>query len=125
MSEQTLKNLELCTAGYAAIQFLGLNGVHVYAMGMHATSGYQAFFEPDCKADPPEFTLWHIAPTGPVLGVLTPFIVSIGCGTREKIEAVIVRDARGEHEIPVQHVPWCKGEIIIPAEWINEPEEEG
>src|ERR1051325_10657813 len=65
MAERKPANIGLCSANYRAQQVPG--AVIIIAEGWHPTSGYQEFFEKS-KIDvfPPEFTLWHVLPSGMV-----------------------------------------------------------
>ncbi|MGH9512513.1 MAG: hypothetical protein ACRD2U_10305 [Terriglobales bacterium] len=68
---------ELCSAEYTATLVPGLDGpehIYITAQGMHPTSGYKIIFrtEPE-DVYPPEFSLWHIRPTGFVSQMVTPF----------------------------------------------------
>lgn len=101
---KTPASVALCAASYRAQQVPG--AVLIFADGMHPTSGYQAFFEQSpLDVFPPEFILWHIAPSGIVLEVLTPFTVYTSFKTTGKIERVAVHDANGRHEVEVEQVP--------------------
>jgi hypothetical protein len=68
---------ELCSAQYTAtivpVPDAG-DEVFIQASGVHPTSGYEVFFQKSLiDVYPPEFSLWHIKPSGPVLDVITPF----------------------------------------------------
>jgi len=92
--------LELCVAAYQAHQ-IGRTVV-IVATGAHPTSGYDAFFEQSpIDIFPPEFTLWHRAPTGPVLDVITPFSVSTHFAASEPVKKIIVHDSTGSHDVDV------------------------
>jgi hypothetical protein len=97
-------SVALCSASYRAQQVPG--AVLIFADGMHPTSGYQAFFEQSpIDVFPPEFILWHVAPSGIVLQVLTPFTVYTSFKTTGQVERVAVHDANGRHEVGVEQVP--------------------
>jgi len=88
---------------YRAAQVLG--GVIIIAEGEHPTSGYETFFtESPLDVFPPQFILNHKQPDGIVLQVVTPFNVNTSFKTEETIEAVVVHDAQGEHQIEVEQV---------------------
>ena len=97
-------SVALCSAEYRAQQVPG--AVLIFADGIHATSGYQVFFEQlPIEIFPPEFSLWHVAPSGIVLEVLTPFTTYTSFKSSGKIERVVVHDADGRHEVEVEQVP--------------------
>ena len=97
-------NVSLCSASYSAEQVPGV--VLIHAHGFHPTSGYQVFFEQSMLTIfPPEFLLWHIKPSGPVLEVITPFSVSTSFRADKPVEAVVVHDADGKHRVEVEQVP--------------------
>jgi len=97
-------NVELCVATYRAEQIPG--AVVIHAQGIHRTSGYQVFFDQaPITVFPPEFSLWHVKPAGIVLEVITPFAAHTTFRATQKVEKVIVHDAAGRHEVPVEQVP--------------------
>jgi len=104
MSERIPKNVALCSATYSAQQVPG--SVIIVATGYHLTSGFQVFFEKS-KIDvfPPEFTLWHVAPSGLVAQMVTPFSTYTSFSAHEAIERVIIHDEQGRHEIHITPVP--------------------
>lgn len=104
MANQQPSNVELCAAYYRAQQVPG--AVFIFAEGFHPTSGYHVFFEQSpIDIFPPEFILWHVKPSGIVLQVITPFFVYTSFNAPSKIDAVVVHDANGRHEVPVEQVP--------------------
>jgi hypothetical protein len=73
---------------------------------VHPTSGYVVFFEKSpIDVFPPEFSVWHVKPSGIVLEVLTPFNIYTSFKTTGKVERVVVHDADGRHEVEVEQVP--------------------
>ena len=68
---------ELCSAEYSATLVPVPDGtpkVFITAQGVHATSGYEVMFHASpLDVFPPQFSLWHLRPSGPVTDVLTPF----------------------------------------------------
>ena len=93
-------NLSLCAGSYTATRIA--QTVIVTATGVHATSGFAVFLEQTpIDVFPPEFALWHKAPTGPVLDVITPFSVSAHFATTDSVKAVVVHDADGAHTVRV------------------------
>jgi hypothetical protein len=104
MNSNQPTSVELCAASYRAQQVPG--AVLIFAEGIHPTSGYQVFFEQSLiDIFPPQFILWHVKPSGIVLDVLTPFFVYTSFKATDKIDAVIVHDANGKHEVKVEQVP--------------------
>ena len=98
------ENVSLCLASYNAEQVPGV--VLIHAHGFHPTSGYHVFFElSPLDIFPPQFLLWHIKPSGPVLDVITPFSVSTSFLASEPIKTVVVYDADGKHTVKVEQVP--------------------
>jgi hypothetical protein len=93
-------NVSLCAGSYTATRIA--QTVVVSATGVHATSGFAVFLEQTpIDIFPPEFALWHKAPTGPVLDVITPFSVSAHFATTDSVKAVVVHDADGAHTVRV------------------------
>jgi hypothetical protein len=104
MTAKIPQNVEPCAAAYRAQQVPG--AVLIFADGIHPTSGYVTFFEQSpLDIFPPEFLLWHVRPTGFVLEVLTPFTEHTMFKAAEEIKTVVVHDANGRHEVPVEQVP--------------------
>jgi len=54
---------------------------------------------------PPQFSLWHVPPAGIVLDVITPFAEYTSFKAKDEIDAVVVYDANGKHEVKVEQVP--------------------
>ena len=104
MSMSMPKTVGLCAASYRAEQVPG--AVLIFAHGIHSTSGYVVFFEQSpIDVFPPEFSLWHVKPSGVVLDVITPFTEYTSFIAKEKIDTVVVHDVNGKHEVPVEQVP--------------------
>jgi hypothetical protein len=98
------KTVRPCAASYRAEQVPG--AVLIFAEGAHATSGYVVFFEKSpLEIFPPQFSLWHVEPSGMVLEVITPFSKYTSFATKTKIDTVVVYDANGKHEVEVEQVP--------------------
>lgn len=101
------KPIALCSGRYYAEQIPG--AVLIHAHGYHNTSGYKVFFEKSPLAIfPPQYTLWHIKPSGPVLEVITPFSVSTSFNAAERVASVVINDADGKHSVLVEQVPDLK-----------------
>jgi hypothetical protein len=100
--------LEPCLADYTALLVPIPDAparVYVTAQGIHPTTGYEVRFQRSpLDVYPPEFSLWHIKPTGPVLEVLTPFTSFISFELHGEIRNVIVHDAKGRHEVPLRRL---------------------
>lgn len=98
----------LCRAKYWAIwckdPMTDEGVVIVVAWGTHLTSGYQVFFD---GRHFPEITFSHIAPTGHVFRVITPFAVWDRFEVPEPDRSITVYDADGEHTIPVEPMEEC------------------
>ncbi|HYR74671.1 MAG TPA: hypothetical protein VEM96_02405 [Pyrinomonadaceae bacterium] len=104
MNSNTPKTVAPCAASYRAEQVPG--AVLIFAHGVHATSGYVVFFEKSpIDVFPPEFSLWHVTPSGIVLDVITPFTEYTSFKTKEKVDKVTIYDANGKHEVEVEQVP--------------------
>jgi hypothetical protein len=94
-------NVGLCSGDYQAKQ-VG-NTVVLRAEGVHFTTGWQVFFEQSpITIFPPEYSLWHVEPTGLVIQVLTPFSLLIEFESAESVDHVVVYDADGRHEVSVE-----------------------
>ena len=90
----------LCSAVYRADQVPG--AVIITAQGFHNTSGYKVFFiKSPIDIFPPQFSLWHIGPTGVVLQVITAFSESVQFKTTTNVKSVTIVDADGRYEVPV------------------------
>ncbi len=92
---------ELCRGTYNVEQVPGQ--VIVHATGVHPTTGYKVYFEP--YKMPNAFALIHERPEGFVGEMVTPFAVSISYFARDKVKSVLVVDADGRHNVPVEQVP--------------------
>jgi hypothetical protein len=101
---KTAKSVGLCSGTYIAEQVPGT--VLIHAHGFHLTSGYRVFFEKSpLTISPPQYTLWHVEPSGPVLEVITPFSVSTSFTATEEVATVIIHDANGKNTVPVEQAP--------------------
>lgn len=90
----------LCSAVYRADQVPG--AVIITAQGFHNTSGYKVFFRKSpIDIFPPQFSLWHIGPTGVVLQVITAFSESVQFKSATSVKSVTIVDAHGPHDVPV------------------------
>lgn len=77
--------------------------VIIQATGETPTPGYTVRLEQSMlDVFPPEFVLVWTPPGGLVADVLTPFSVSASFSADDAIEAVTVRDADGDHRVPVE-----------------------
>lgn len=94
---------ELCHGEFRAEQ--KGKTVTIVAKGTHPTGGYKTFFEqsPE-KILPPQFVLTHIKPTGIVTQAFVPFEKKASFISSDIIKIVIVRDAKGEHEVSVKQI---------------------
>ncbi len=104
MAESALPNPQLCAATYRAEQIPGR--VVITASGYHNTTGYDVFLR--CSAlsvFPPLFSLWHVASSGIVTDVVTPFTQSVSFLTCEPVEEVTIGDAYGSHTVKVSQAP--------------------
>jgi len=100
-SPQTKK--QLCSGTYRAQQVPG--AVIIFADGWHPTSGFRTYLEESpIRIYPPQFSLLHEAPTGPVLTVMTPFTVWAMFSAHEPVAEVIVHDSTGKHTVKVEQV---------------------
>jgi hypothetical protein len=103
-----LRPPELCSAQYTAtlvpVPDSG-DEVIIQASGMHPTSGYAVFFQKS-RIDiyPPEFSLWHVKPSGPTSDVISPFSKFTGFKASGRVKTVTVFDANGRHDISVQKI---------------------
>lgn len=96
---------ELCAAEYTATRVPpvldGPAKVFITAQGAHPTSGYRVMFhQSPTDVYPPEFSLWHIRPSGIVLEVLTPFTELVVFDETNRVESVVIVDATGRHQVP-------------------------
>jgi hypothetical protein len=100
----TPKTVRPCAASYRAQQVPG--AVLIFADGIHSTSGYVVFFEKlPIDIFPPQFSLWHVPPSGMVLEVVTPFSEYTSFPAKEQIDVVVIYDANGKYEVAVEQVP--------------------
>lgn len=94
-------NVGLCSGDYQAKQ-VG-NTIVLRAEGLHFTTGWQVFFEQSpITIFPPEYSFWHVEPTGLVTQVLTPFSVLAAFESVKPVDHVVVYDADGRHEVSVE-----------------------
>lgn len=107
---------ELCAAKYSATSVQipdGGDEVFIQASGVHPTSGYEVFFQKSpLDVYPPEFSLWHVKPSGPALDVITPFSRFTGFKTEGPVKQVTITDANGRHTLTVQKL----GTTIVACE---------
>jgi subtilisin family serine protease len=92
---------ELAAASYSAQQ-VG-DTVTVTATGQNRTGGFkvQLAREP-VKIFPPKFVLYQKRPEGMATQAITPFTVCVTFKATQKVDAVTVRDSKGEHRVPVE-----------------------
>jgi subtilisin family serine protease len=92
---------ELATATYTARQ--DGDSVTVTATGQNRTGGFktQLAREP-VKSFPPKLALYQKRPAGMATQAITPFTVCATFKATQKIDAVTVRDSKGEHHVPVE-----------------------
>lgn len=102
----TAAQTALCAAQYSAtiVQIPdGGDEVFIQASGVHPTSGYEVFFQKSpLDVYPPEFSLWHVKPSGPALDVITPFSKFTGFRAGGVVKQVTISDAKGRHTVAVQ-----------------------
>jgi hypothetical protein len=100
--------LEPCIADYTATLIPIPDAparVYITAQGVHPTTGYEVqFHRSPIDVYPPEFSLWHLKPTGPVLEALTPFTSFISFELAGAVDHVAIHDAAGRHEVPLRHL---------------------
>jgi uncharacterized surface protein with fasciclin (FAS1) repeats len=88
---------------YKAFQFRG--AVIVSASGVHPTSGFKTYLQQlPIDIYPPQFVLMHVAPSGIVSQVITPFRVSASFPAFDKVASVTVHDATGPRVVPVVQI---------------------
>jgi hypothetical protein len=97
---------ELCSAEYSATVVPVPDGnpkIFVTAQGVHPTSGYEVSFHTGpMDVYPPQFSLWHLKTSGPVLDVLTPFTKFTAFDVKGEVKSVVVVDATGSHKVTVK-----------------------
>ena len=97
---------ELCSAEYSATLVPVPDGtpkIFVTAQGVHPTSGYEVMFHTSpIDVFPPQFSLWHLKPSGPVLEVLTPFTKFTAFDSKQTVKSVEIIDASGRHKVDVR-----------------------
>ena len=112
----TAAQAELCAAQYSATIVQVPDGgdeVFIQATGVHPTSGYEVFFQKSpLDVYPPEFSLWHVKPSGPALDVITPFSKFTGFKVEGPVKQVTITDANGRHRVTVQKI----GTTIVACE---------
>jgi hypothetical protein len=99
---------ELCSGEYSATVVAIPDGgeeVFVEAEGVHSTGGYEVFFQKSpLDVYPPQFSLWHLKPSGPSTDVLTPFTEITTFQKTGEVREVIVVDKAGRHPVKVQRI---------------------
>jgi hypothetical protein len=77
--------------------------VTITATGQNRTGGFkvQLAREP-MKIFPPKFALYHKRPEGMATQAITPFTVCVTFKATRNVGAVMVRDSKGEHRVPVE-----------------------
>ena len=92
---------ELVAASYSARQEGDL--VTVTATGQNRTGGFkvQLAREP-VKIFPPKFALYQKRPNGMATQAITPFTVCVSFKAAQKLDAISVRDSKGEHRVSVE-----------------------
>jgi hypothetical protein len=99
---------ELCSAEYSATIVPVPDGgeeVFIEASGVHSTGGYEVFFQKSpLDVYPPQFSLWHIKPSGPSTDVLTPFTEITTFKKAGDVTEVIVVDKTDRHKVKVQRI---------------------
>jgi len=97
---------ELCSAEYSTTKVPvpdGIPKVFITAQGVHPTSGYEVMFhQSPMDVFPPQFSLWHLKPTGPVTDVLTPFTKFTVFDAKQEVKTVEIVDAAGRHKVDVK-----------------------
>ena len=80
--------------------------IYLIASGNHGTLGYKTFFEQALiDVFPPQFILKHISPSVIVPQVITPFVAVTEFLAKEQIEEIVVHDAQGSSNVPVDQTP--------------------
>lgn len=99
---------ELCSAEYSATLVPvpdGMSLISIFAQGSHPTSGYEVIFHKSpLEVYPPEFSLWHLKPTGQSQDVVTPFAKVTSFEAHGMVTRVRITDAAGVHEVPITGV---------------------
>ena len=93
---------ELAPRGtYSATQKAG--EVTLTATGDNPTAGYEVkLVQSPLRIWPPQWMLARKRPEGMAAQVITPFSVSASFKSDDPIKAIVVGDAAGRHEVPVQ-----------------------
>ena len=77
--------------------------VTIRATGETPSSGYDVKLEQSMiDVFPPEFVLTWTPPDGLAADMMTPFDVTARFPAEEPVEAVVVRDAEGDHTVMVE-----------------------
>lgn len=80
--------------------------VILHASGEHPRAGYETKLAMNLtKIYPPQFTLHAKPPEGPSATMMTPFETCVQFPADGPVKTVIVFDAAGRHEVPVQQLP--------------------
>jgi hypothetical protein len=88
-------------ANYSAAQKAG--EVTITARGENPTAGYEVkLVQSPLRIWPPQWMLARKHPEGMAAQVMTPFEVTATFKSDDPIKAVIVGDAAGRHEVPVE-----------------------
>jgi hypothetical protein len=97
---------ELCSAEYSATLVPvpdGFPKVFITAQGVHPTSGYEVMFHASpIDVFPPQFSLWHLKPSGLVTDVVTPFTRFTVFEATKEVKFVEITDAAGRHKADVK-----------------------
>ena len=77
--------------------------VTVTVRGQNPTAGYENVLVPSkTTAGPPEFVLVQKRPTGIVAQMISPFQVRASFKSEAPVKVIIVRDATGRRQVPVE-----------------------
>lgn len=91
---------ELCQGTYSAQQAGDV--VTITAGGTHDTTGYVVELDQDqVSIFPPQWTLYHTAPTGIVAEHVTHFTVTTQFHSEGAVKEVLVIDKNGRHAVEV------------------------
>lgn len=75
------------------------------AHGQNPTSGFKIFFEKSvADVYPPIFKILELEPIGPILEVITPYVVATSFTASDKINVVKVETAEGTSSVAVEDV---------------------
>lgn len=105
-----MREKALCQGTYQAEQ--SGNVVTITAEGSHGTPGYTVELDKDpILIFPPQWTLFHIAPSGILPQLVTPFSLTTQFHTEGTIKEVIIHDKAGRHVVAVTQ----KGKAALAA----------